>query len=542
MNIVMVASENDALQDAKVGGIGDVVRDVPPVLASMGCLVSTVIPSYGYLHEVRGAEAVKSLGFSFAGEPTEASLYKVPAKPTRAHPGVTHYVVHHPDLVSRNEHGKPEIYHADPESRPFATDATRFALFCAAVAEATTQGGFAAPDRLLPDCLHLHDWHAGLLLLLREYHEDYRDLKGVRTVYTIHNLALQGVRPIGSDKDDVSALERWYPGLPYKPDMIQDLRWPDCENPTEVGIRLADAVHVVSPTYASEIVKPSDPPRFIGGEGLESFLRDAQTDGRLFGILNGCDYPPDRRATKLEFPALVDTLRAYVLRQPWKGKAETLSPVYDKLTRLAHLPERPQVVLTSVSRVADQKMYLLIEAGRTAQTKSALERILDGLGGRGIYIMLGTGNREYEQFLVEVAARYENFVFLQGFSNDCANALYAAGDLFLMPSSFEPCGISQMLAMRDGQPCVAHAVGGLQDTIKDGENGFLFKGDTAEEQADAFVSRCLDAIDLMFTRPDYWKQVCTSASEARFLWEDSARQYKAYLYTSQQPSSVGASS
>lgn len=190
---------------------------------------------------------------------------------------------------------------------------------------------------------------------------------------------------------------------------------------------------------------------------------------------------------------------------------------------------RPKVILTSVSRVSEQKTSLLRAPGTSVT--SGLEGILEKMKEEnGLYILLGTGNAEYERFLTEVSSRYTNFVFLNGFSEHCANTLYANGDLFLMPSAFEPCGISHMLAMRDGQPCLVHGVGGLRDTVEHNENGFLFEGSSLEEQVDNFVKSCLEAIRLKREDPTTWQTICNKALEARFFWKDTVAQYIKQLY------------
>src|SRR6056300_946863 len=133
------------------------------------------------------------------------------------------------------------------------------------------------------------------------------------------------------------------------------------------------------------------------------------------------------------------------------------------------------MLFTSVGRLTDQKVLLLRQTMHNG--KSLLDNLLLQIKGRARLVLLGSGDPLLEQFLLEVAGRHSNFIFLRGFSIGLSECLYRAGDLFLMPSSFEPCGISQMLAMRAGQPCLVHAVGGLLDTVTDGSDGFVFSGD-----------------------------------------------------------------
>jgi starch synthase len=144
--------------------------------------------------------------------------------------------------------------------------------------------------------------------------------------------------------------------------------------------------------------------------------------------------------------------------------------------------------------------------------------------------MLGSGDGGYEQALAAASARHSNFIFVNGYSDAIAQALYTSGDLFLMPSSFEPCGLSQMLAMREGQPCVVHAVGGLKDTVRHGENGFAFSGGSIEEQVDQFVQTTLAAVAMKRQDGPAWQRVRRNAAESRFTWEAAADAYLGQLY------------
>jgi len=432
-------------------------------------------------------------------------------------------VIHHPALGAFDSFtGKHTIYTDDPPDRPFFADATRFALFGSAVSATIC-------DTLLNkiDCIHLHDWHAAFVALLRAFHPNYSELKKIRLVFTIHNLALQGIRPLRSNE---SSLEAWFPELDYDWPVVADPRWPDCFNAMAVGIRLSDTVHTVSPSYAEEIQKPSQKPQFYGGEGLESDLIQARRDGRLIGILNGCDYPPERPATRYQFADMLDLFRSRAIR--WSGVWDTVPTsqfmTYARTLELGKRFSTPPILLTSVGRVVDQKLLLLRGAGSNG--RSGLHGILEALGERGCYIILGSGDREYEKFLTETSSRYENFLFVNGYSDECADALYAGGDLFLMPSSFEPCGLSQMIAMRHGQPCLVHAVGGLKDTVQDGHNGFGFKGDSLRSQVDHLVQTASEAIALKENQPAEWRKICERAAATRFRWRDSAAQYLEKLY------------
>ncbi|RJQ63309.1 MAG: glycogen synthase [Desulfobacteraceae bacterium] len=522
VNILILAAENAALTGGKVGGIGDVVRDIAPGLAELNCTVSTVVPSYGRLHRINPSQWVTSVSFPYGSARRPGELFRVD---TGLEPkGVSHYIIDHPLLSAKGDASfSPKIYSHDPPDRPYATDSTKFALFCSAAAALTVLDYFGPPD-----CIHLHDWHTAFFLILRKYHPDFQVLRGIRTVYTIHNLSLQGVRPFrGSD----SSLEAWYPDLLYETVKLSDPRWPECVNPMAAGIRMSDVVHTVSPTYAEEILKPScSPHRFSGGEGLEADLQEAKKEGRLFGILNGCRYPKGRTPPRLEFHDLIGRLKAELLC--WCGAEETVSSgnflAFSRLTALEALPEKPALLLTSVSRVVEQKMLLLQACGSNGMP--GLHTLLETLGRSAVYILLGQGERKDERFLIETCARFENFIFLNGYSDASAEALYANGDLFLMPSSFEPCGIGQMLAMRDGQVCVVHAVGGLKDTVRHGSTGFVFGGYTLTAQVDQLISAVRNAASLKAQNDPLWQQVRRNAASQHFLWKTSLEQYIEKLY------------
>ena len=520
MNLLMAASENDGIRGAKVGGIGDVIRDVPPELAKFGHYVTVLVPSYGFLHSLNESRWIARVDFSFGGSLHQAEIYDVQGKsPVR---GVRHLVLDHPALGSEKARPSTSIYSFDPPHRPFATDATRFALFCAAGAQAMVDGVFGPLD-----CIHLHDWHTAFLLVLRRYNPAVQVLKSIRTVFTIHNLALQGIRPF---RGDASSLDAWYPDMSYDEGLLADPRWTNCINPMASAVRLADVVHTVSPTYADEILRPDKKPQYHGGEGLETDLNQARSHHRLFGILNGCPYDPETDTGRVEWPEAVERMTDAVIG--WMGGKNALLPAhfvaYARLQSLLRMGRRPSVILTYVGRITEQKMYLMMQSG--SDNRSGLEGILGHLKGRGIFIMLGTGDREYETALNDMASRFDHFVFLNGYSDACASLLYREGDLFVMPSSFEPCGISQMLAMRSGRPCLVHGVGGLNDTVQNRVNGFVFTGDTVTEQVDNFVRGYIEAVDIKQNHPDKWQKIQEQAAASRFSWERSVREYMRDLY------------
>ena len=272
---------------------------------------------------------------------------------------------------------------------------------------------------------------------------------------------------------------------------------------------------------------PNDPAHgFNGGEGLEGDLRRAHAEGRLFGILNGCEYPrPAGR--RPGWQRIVTMAKVQLIK--WQRRDDDHRFAELAIRQLDALPKRrPNHVVVSVGRLAAQKVSLFLET--LADGRTALEHVLDAVGGQGVLIILGSGETEYEERLRSIAAEAGNFIFLRGYSDPLADALYRSGDLFLMPSSFEPCGISQMLAMRAGQPCIVHGVGGLKDTVNNGSNGFVFNGETAAQQAENFVATVDRALQVKVNYEELWKRIGKYAAAARFDWPTSAQQTIGMLY------------
>jgi len=208
----MVAAENGGLPGGKVGGMGDVLRDLPRALARRGHRVSVLTPSYGFLARSAKAHSLGTVPVRFAGALESCRWLEVPSGVA----GVDYYVFDSPRFAPD---GDEQIYHIDDDATPYATDATKFA-FLSAAAAALVSGLPQAPD-----VLHLHDWHLGLLLLLRRYDDRYRALRSIRSVFTIHNLALQGTRPLRGAE---SSLARWFPDLECPAEVVADPRFADC--------------------------------------------------------------------------------------------------------------------------------------------------------------------------------------------------------------------------------------------------------------------------------------------------------------------------
>lgn len=507
-NFLFVASENDAIPHCKVGGVGDVIRDVPRQISERGDRVHVIVPAYSRLHKAGKFRA--TLKFELRDTIYSAQLYEV--APKEENENITHYVIHHPEIGNGSIGG---VYDHDDE--PFYTDVVKYTVFCTAVAEAVKQGHFGKLD-----IIHMHDWHSSMLLFLMKYHPSYTKLKKIRSVFCIHNLALQGIRPFDNN---YSSLKTFFPNLELDYDALRDPRYPDCFNLMAMGIRFADSVHTVSPSYKQDVLLPSDAPEFIGGEGLENDLKQADKQGRFHGILNGSNYQnvPLIKKNRL-FPNIATTIFQQLQKEPNRKKAEFLAHTGEKV--VPFLKKRPNFICASVARLTEQKFYFF------KRSPEALLQILDQLEEvGGVYVLLGTGAPDYEELLRNLSHERENFIFVNTQSESVVNSIYRDSDLYFMPSLFEPCGISQMLAMRNGQPCLVHHTGGLKDTVQHVHTGFAFDGKTYDEKVYNMVESFKEALYLFQHEKNTWKQIQLNARRMRFTWKKSVDEYYKLLYT-----------
>ncbi|ADV47935.1 glycogen/starch synthase [Cellulophaga sp. E16_2] len=507
-NFLFVAAENDAIPKCKAGGMGDVVRDVPRQISMRGDAAHVVVPAYSRLHE--NGEFLMNLNFQLRDQTYTAELYKV--QPKKEFENLSHYVIHHPEIQPGDI---AHIYHNDP-TEPFYNDAVKYFIFCTAVAEAVNQNAFGHLD-----IVHLHDWHSSLLLFLRKYHPAFEKLKQLRFVYTIHNLAIQGIRPFGGN---YSSIHNFFPEISIDYDNLRDYRYHDCINLMAVGVRLADAVHTVSPSYKEDILLPSNPPDFIGGESLEIDLQNADREGRLFGILNGSNYNNIRSVEKGRlYRNIIRALFGWLQEESKQYKYDFLAHTGEKI--MDYVEKKPAFIVSSVARLTEQKFYYI------KHSPEAFVAILDKLEKvNGVFMLLGTGAPEYEEMFREISYKHKNFIFTNGQSEDLIDSIYLESDLYFMPSLFEPCGISQMLAMRNGHPCLVHYTGGLKDTVKHLKTGFTFDGKTTDDKIKNMVDSFDLVLDIFLNDKPQWNKIKLSAKKERFTWEKSVDEYYKFLY------------
>ena len=512
--LLLIASECGGI--ARKGGLGDVIRDLSRSLHASGVRVGVVLP--GYQESGILGEKTASLKVRFGGKVHKTGLLYLERH------GVPVFQIRNRTFFEK-EYGSVYIDSEKLARGPFEDDARRFAFFSAAVTEA-----LAAYEPFNEvELLHCHDWHTGVLLTLLRTDPRYRETaRRMQSLFTIHNLDYQGSRPFiyGKEKELLS-FQSWFPelyeslvGTPRFFDLRDPRATDPCFNPLKAGIRLADLVTTVSPTYAHEITLPDDPGnRFTGGCGLERDISLLARQGRLSGILNGIDYhaldparldPPistekrTRRSQKKAFK------KAFLERIA--GRPECGALYADPKGWL----ERPLVIF--ISRAVEQKAGILLEG--EGQERVLLDKVLD----RDISLIAlsdgGLGER--------LAARMggDNAVFINQFDPELATGLYAAGDILLLPSYFEPCGISQLIAMRFGCLPLVHDIGGLHDTVRDGQSGFAYKGRNLQEQKRNLLRTLDRALETKQNQPEVWQEMIGTAMRERFTWEDPTRIYR----------------
>jgi len=423
-NILMLAAEHGGFAGAKVGGVGDVIRDLPQALNQQNCNSYVALPSYGFLARLPQLKKIGEVEVSFYDYAHRVTVYSTDQA------GHKVYIFDHPFFSHKGE----TVYCDDPDHAPFSSDASKFALFCASVAQALL-------DHVLPmpHVVHCHDWHTGFFPLLAQKHSAFKPLRHLPIVFTIHNLAMQGVRPITGDK---SSLNAWFGESVTDYHDCIDPVYQGCINPMRAGIVLSQKVHTVSPTYALEILKPSNQPQGVfGGEGLEEDLIKKHNTGKLFGILNGCDYSikTGRKSSK---DSLCDLMHGALSK--WIAKATVLQSVHYLASQNVHRWQSHKaagLTVTSVGRLTEQKVRLLLTS--TTAGRCVIDDLLYSLKGKGTFILLGSGNAHLEKEFCVRMGEHPHFIFLNGYDEALSNKMYAYGHLFLMPSSFEPCGISQ---------------------------------------------------------------------------------------------------
>ncbi len=471
MQIVFASAE--CAPFVKTGGLGDVAGSLPAALVRAGAEVIVMVPKYATIKDEYKAQMEHFTDFyvSLSWRNEYCGLEKL------EHDGVTYMFVD-------NEH-----YFARDYPYGFFDDGERFAFFSKAITESLQH----LPEGFECDILHCNDWQTALApVFLREFYQGLPLYDRVKTVFSIHNVAFQG-QFSDTVMEDIL-------GMAHIPAAATQLRCDACSINYMLGaLHYADAITTVSPTYASEIQTPEF------GEGLDGVLRERSY--ALQGILNGIDV--------VGFdPATDKRIAANYTVDDRAGKAVCKAKLQEELG-LEIRDDRPLMVM--VTRLTRQKGMDLV--------MYALDRILSG----GVQVaVLGTGDRDYEDGLRYFQGKYPGTMAARiEFDPALSQRMYAAADMFLMPSKFEPCGLSQIIAMRYGTLPIVRETGGLKDTVQPyneftGEGtGFSFSHFNGDEMGDAVFR----AARLFWDNRKAWDQLVTQAMSQDFSWTRSADKY-----------------
>lgn len=471
MQIVFASAE--CAPFVKTGGLGDVAGSLPAALVRAGAEVIVMVPKYATIKDEYKAQMEHFSDFyvSLGWRNEYCGLEKL------EHDGVTYMFIDN------------ERYFARDYPYGFFDDGERFAFFSKAITESLQH----LPAGFECDILHCNDWQTALApVFLREFYQGLPLYDRVKTVFSIHNVAFQG-QFSDTVMEDIL-------GVAHIPAAASQLRCDACSINYMLGaLRYADAITTVSPTYANEIQTPEF------GEGLDGVLRERSY--ALQGILNGIDVAAFD-------PATDKRIAANYTVDDRSGKAVCKAKLQEELG-LEVRDDRPLMVM--VTRLTRQKGMDLV--------MYALDRILAG----GVQVaVLGTGDRDYEDGLRYFQDKYPGTMAARiEFDPALSQRMYAAADMFLMPSKFEPCGLSQIIAMRYGTLPIVRETGGLKDTVIPyneftGEGtGFSFSNFNGDEMGDAVFR----AARLFWDNRDAWNQLVTQAMSQDFSWTRSADKY-----------------
>lgn len=468
-SILMAAAEG--LPFVKTGGLADVIGSLPASLAEMGHEVKVVLPLYKKIAQNNFKDLTWCASYT-----VNINYREVPVTVYSQTVGkVAYFFIQHQGYFERDA-----LY-------GYEDDGERFAYFQKAVIEMLNQLNY------WPNIVHCHDWQTGMIpCMVRETHSSDPRYSNIRFVYTIHNLLFQG--NFGPEMLD-SCL-----GLPYYLLDNGNVRFDGGISFMKSGILYADKVTTVSPTYAQEILTPQY------GEHMEAVLNMRKYD--LWGIVNGIDTQLWNPGTDKSIPFHYDKVTIS------KGKIDDKMALQKELG----LAVDPNVLLVGVvGRLTYQKGFYLM-----------MEKVSE-LAGMPIQLaILGTGEEPIQNAFRDMENQHKGKVcFYQGYNEDLAHRIYAGSDLFLMPSLFEPCGLSQLCSLRYGTLPLVRETGGLKDTVnpynefdKSG-NGFSFTNYDANEM----MNTLKNAVDVYYNKPEDWKILQRNALNTDVSWENSARVY-----------------
>ncbi len=482
LSILFVTSE--VVPFVKTGGLADVSSALPLALTEIGHDVRIVVPKYGTVSERRNRiheiKRLKDIPIMVAGEETMATVKSSQVVNSRAKVQVY--------LVTNDKYLEPVkgIYQDPSTGKDYPHNDERFIFFQKSVLETCVRLGWR------PDVIHCNDWQTALIpAFLKELYAKDNFFAHTRVVFTIHNLAYQGVF-------DASTLEK--AGLPEK--ALANVEMGGNVNFMKAGITYADAISTVSPTYAKEIMTSAH------GAGLEGTIK--KNKEKLHGILNGVD-------TEVWNPGTDKLIDTKYNPTSLEGKFENKTSLLGKFNMDADL-DVP--VIAMIGRMVEQKGYDLV--------LSALEDILK-LGVQVIF--MGEGEKKYQTALEKAARKHKNVGLAPAYDEELAHLMMAGADMLLMPSQFEPCGLNQLYALAYGTVPVVHKTGGLSDSITDFNpkkgtgNGFVFTQYTSQGLLEA-LGRALG----LYRDEEKWEALQQSIMAEDHSWRASAEEYVEKLY------------
>ena len=463
MNVLFCASE--ATPFAASGGLGDVAGSLPRAIRNRKVACRVVLPLYGDMKpEFREKlKYVTNFTVPVGWRSQYCGVFEL------THNGVKYYFLDN------------EYYFKRTGLYGFYDDGERYAFFSRAILELLFHLDFK------PDIIHTNDWQTALVpVYLNLYYRHLDDFRNIKTVFTIHNIQYQGKYGL-EILEDTLAIGR---------NDAHVLEYDGCVNFMKGAIECADKVTTVSPSYAGEIMDP------WFSHGLDGLLRQKQY--KLCGILNGIDTKGYDPATD---PNLAQNFDAATFAQGKPACKQDLREIYG-------LEESDAPIVAMVTRLVGHKGVDLVR-------HVAQDMVDDGMQ----FVLLGSGESEYEQFFSELAARNPGRVGVKiAFIPAVARKVYAGADMFLMPSKSEPCGLSQMVALRYGTVPIVRETGGLRDSIHDSGdgigNGFTF----ASYNAHDMLYACRRAHE-GYANAEGWQQLVQRAMECDFSWGASAKTY-----------------
>ncbi|MCG2812511.1 MAG: glycogen synthase [Candidatus Aminicenantes bacterium] len=488
MKVLYIAAECKPF--SKVGGVGDVAGELPIALQKQGVDIEIVIPLYREKNDNRNVsfKPLKKYRVPFHGKDETIQFYK---SDPNDFPVPVNFVSN--ATYFEGKYGTPYIF---SEKIPFFDDILRFSFF----SEACLQ---LIKDKQ-PDIVHVNDWVLGYL-----FGRMAMEKLPQRRVLTIHNIGYQG--NIGIETIKGWHIEKILADKRVGPLFLDPRKEWHSVNALRLALELAHRINTVSPNYCQEITEPENSDRYFeGGKGLDEITRRLHEEGKLIGILNGFEYkfrPEDK-----EFNRILGT------------KAKMKQALSKDFTK----PDA--FLLGFVGRAVEQKFKLLTEK---IDGKSVLEHILE-IPTINIAI-LATGSPEYEAFLKILKEKErDNCSITIAFDREKANQISLGSDVFLMPSLFEPCGITQMESLSNATPPLVRWTGGLVDTVRphiDAEGtGFGFDGSTKSEVLRNLISTIKEALNFYTNRNGEFEQLQKRGFNERFLWSTAAKKYIEKLY------------